>query len=34
MEQKFIESVKKGDVKDVRLSLSNELLLDPRESVN
>ena len=30
MEQKFIESVKKGDVKDVRLSLSNELLLDPR----
>lgn len=26
MEQKFIESVKKGDVKDVRLSLSNELL--------
>ena len=30
MEQKFIESVKRGDVKDVRLSLSNELLLDPR----
>ena len=30
MEQNFIESVKRGDVKDVRLSLSNELLLDPR----
>lgn len=30
MKQKFIESVKYGDVKKVRLSLSNELLLDPR----
>ena len=30
MKQKFIESVKSGDVRKVRLSLSNELLLDPR----
>lgn len=30
MKQKFIESVKCGDVRKVRLSLSNELLLDPR----
>ena len=30
MKQKFIESVKGGDVEEVRLSLSNELLLDPR----
>lgn len=30
MKQKFIESVKSGDVEEVRLSLSNELLLDPR----
>ena len=30
MKQKFIESIKSGDVRKVRLSLSNELLLDPR----
>lgn len=30
MKQKFIESVKSGNVEEVRLSLSNELLLDPR----
>lgn len=30
MEQNFIESVKSGNVEDVRLSLSNELLVDPR----
>ena len=30
MKQKFIESVKSGDVRKGRLSLSNELLLDPR----
>lgn len=30
MKQKFIELVKSGDVRKVRLSLSNELLLDPR----
>lgn len=30
MKQKFIDSVKSGDVRKVRLSLSNELLLDPR----
>ena len=30
MKQTFIESVKSGDVRKVRLSLSNELLLDPR----
>ena len=30
MKQKFIESVKSGDVRKVRLSLSNELILDPR----
>lgn len=30
MKQKFIKSVKSGDVRKVRLSLSNELLLDPR----
>ena len=30
MKQKFIESVKCGDVRKVRLSRSNELLLDPR----
>ena len=30
MKQTFIESVKSGDVEEVRLALSNELLLDPR----
>ena len=30
MKQTFIESVKGGDVEEVRLALSNELLLDPR----
>lgn len=30
MKQTFIESVKNGDVEEVRLALSNELLLDPR----
>lgn len=30
MKQTFIESAKSGDVEEVRLALSNELLLDPR----